>query len=314
MSEKQLFDVRNIVAGVNQIAPEEFAQLNCKLYKNADRFSDPRILLANLAVANKFSSSPYILQMNSFDRRMAYLQAITAKNLIKFNVPTFFVEGEMLKSCLNTEPPKVVDWSELKLPYETGIFIFPKNFLLFPDGTECGHLMWCRINPGVYQFVHNKMSFDKKTFLTFTSSLSGYNFHRLLNAPFEPETAMELYDFIESKQSNNAELLKLSESEQQFELKLNSLLFNLLLVMTNRETLVKTGERIGRHKKKSLDIWTPNIFGHNYQIKREYNSANSHLSGIKQKYHWRGGHWRTQHYGQANYLTKRIWIEPYMVL
>lgn len=313
MKETAFYDIHSILGGVKLLAPQEFAKLNCKIYKKTDSFADHRVLLANLAVAQRYTEEPLILQMPVFDKQMAYLQAITAQNLVKYNVPTYFVEPEMLKSCLNTEPPAVVDWSSMNLPFETGIFIFPKNFLLFPDGTECGHLLWSRLEKGMYSFKFDQMKFDEKSFLTLTSSYAGYNFHRLLNKPFEPEAPMELFDFIESKREKG-ELLKLSGSEKDFELKLNNLLFNLLLVMTMRETLVKKGERVGRHKKQQLEIWTPNIFGQNYRVQREYEAQNFNRSGIKQKYHWRSGHWKTQHFGQGNQFSKRIWIEPYMVL
>lgn len=312
MSSPASFNINQILNGIRELAPLEFARINSKIYKGVDRFSDFRHLLANLAIAKNLSALPVSHRMTEMDRQMMLLQSIAFDELTTKNVPTYFVEPSILKACLNTELNGVVDWAEMKLPFEAGIFVFPKNFLLFPDGGECGNLLWTRFKQKSYKFIQNSLKFEQPSFLMLTSSLKDYNLHRFLNQPYESSLPVELYDFIESKYQGD-ELLRLSQNEKEFELRLNNLLFNLLLVMTTRESVVKNGSRIGRQKnqkKNPKEIWLPNLVGSDYRIQRKYSDP-SQPSGISLVSHWRKGHWRIQHYGEQCSLSKRIWIEPY---
>lgn len=309
MSEQPFYNLNSILTGVRAIAPQEFDRLNRKIYRGVDKFADWRHLFANLATARKFCA--YLKAMPDFDRLMAVLQAIVYRDLDKTGVPLYFVEPALLKACLNTELTGTVDWNDMKLPFETGVFILPKNFLLFPDGSECGHLVWSRIPAGEVSFGGYPTLFQTPFFLMFTSSLGGYNLHRVLNAPYEAQLPLELYDFVESRKENSPELLMLSEDEKIFELKLNNLLFNLLKIMTSKESIIKEGTMLGRHKKGGFkSIWTPNLVGADYRIRR-ISENKSAPSGITQESHWRAGHWRLQHFGKNFSQEKEIWIEPY---
>ena len=50
-----------------------------------------------------------------------------------------------------------------------------------------------------------------------------------------------------------------------------------------------------------------------YLLGKEFSSSNAGAHGGHRRTHWRRGHWRRQHHGQANILTKRIWIKPQLI-
>lgn len=50
-----------------------------------------------------------------------------------------------------------------------------------------------------------------------------------------------------------------------------------------------------------------------YLLGQEFSSSNRAAHGGHRRTHWRRGHWRRQHHGQANSLTKRLWIKPQLI-
>ncbi len=97
-----------------------------------------------------------------------------------------------------------------------------------------------------------------------------------------------------------------------------SVVAQMLLMMTMRPDWTtpefqERKEKIKHGRVVRDALWQPNIYGAQYQVRREpaesYADGES-AAGTGKRFHWRRGHWRNQAHGEGRALRKFIWLEP----
>lgn len=56
---------------------------------------------------------------------------IVAEYLVDKNVPTFFIDRDLLQAVAILDPPDEFRWTELKLPFEAALVMLARGFLSF---------------------------------------------------------------------------------------------------------------------------------------------------------------------------------------
>jgi hypothetical protein len=302
--------------------PELVAIFNPRVYKNVDRFGDyklPAITYGSTLLAGK--SDPKLLNSTSFLK-----QLLTGSLWAKYGAPRFFVTEEIFRAAMMTDPPEKIDWKTLNLPFETAVFVFPRNLLHLPNGEgPCHFAIYSRIKPALYTVdlggLYHRIQYNDHTFTI--STFSQVHYYEYLTNYTQPYfVGMDIPNLCDSE-SSDADFLVLNQDEAQTNFLISKIIFNLLMIMNHRPQMVEMGERVKVHKKKhNSEIWTPNIIGKKYYVKgRVQNQTESF-----RRMHWRRGHWRKQPYGeyivmeQPNgnkshefIMFRDIWIEPCLV-
>lgn len=307
--------------------PKLWSRYVPKMYKRAEAWGDYELPGVVFSCAEIFSHT----KRSQIEDSKVFLKQLLMGHLWSSRgCPTFFVSKEMMQAAMATQPPAEVDWSKMNLPYEVGCFVFPKGMLQFPDDEgECHFGMWSRIRRGKYDLSHVKFEIDYHTESFTIDTFSGKNFYDYLTnyvVPFKPE------DTVDNLGDNFDPLaLHLTDTEARFSARLATIMFNLLLIMNMRPEYVESGAKVGRHKKRNVELWTPNIIGRRYVVKKTLSNG----TGEKRRMHWRRGHLRQQPFGPYTVETrsimneqtqqledkkirvykehKTIWIEPMLV-
>lgn len=304
--------------------PEIWAKYNPKFYKKVDQFGNyelPSVVFANAEVAA-------MLQNTALSSQVFLKQCVTGEIWAAYGAPRFFVTKEILKAAMMTQPPDEVDWSTMKLPFESAVFIFPRGVLFFPDNEgECHMAMYTRTRKQIYQLPSAKWEVDYKTESFTINSFSSVHYYDYLSnfvAPYSP-------GIINNLEIEDDFQVRLTDSEAEFNGVLAKIVFNLLLIMNERPDILERGVKVGTHKKRRCEMWTPNVIGRRFVVRREtYGKSDLHP-----RMHWRRGHWRQQPFGtykvepEVRHVSvnetvvvkqrrvfkefKNIWIEPMLV-
>lgn len=293
---------------VRDAFPEIYDRFNRKIFKNCDRFHDPRF--ASLS----FASVVGILQMRQLDAtpvasdNIAKMQAILGKLLLDYDNPTFFVEKSLLAACINTQPPDNLKWKELVFPFPALNFILPRGMLFFSDGSECQFITLARVARGEYQISPlNNINNPTEFCAVFSESANGFSVHQILaDAHFVAATE---FDPAKHQRPGDAFSLEMNRADHDTAVMLMQIGFNLLFAMAARPELIERGRKSGKHKKSGNEFWQPNIIGRNYRVIRKSGSGTHNSPQL----HWRRGHFRYQAYGKNYSKRKEIWIEPMQV-
>lgn len=268
-------------------ASEEWKILYPRVYQGVGGFGSPK------RVAETYYMAIHSV-MNTPATATAAMRAVycAACQAGENAFPTFFVDAQLLSAVLNTNPPSGVRWSEMKLPFEAGVFVLPRGSLRYIDGSEVNHLGWLRAREG------NGCCFGAGA--------------PIVNVPYDAfiiyalplnEDGTILYSTLDAKQRPYIDDSPLEESwrgtfdlpltsdDQGFLLLCRSLVFGLLMVMNARPSLISYGRREGKQSKKSQrEFWTPNVIGRGYRAQREHQGG-THASP---KAGWRRGHYTHQ--------------------
>lgn len=224
-----------------------------------------------------------------------------------------------------------INWSELPLPFEQGIFMLPKQSFIHPEAGDVAMIVWARFQPGEYQPpapgipVITKSEQSMNVLCLCPEKARWYqaildNDPPLLELrnPFDrspgeiPQLPMGLFD------------VTLTEKDTEFCEKMTTIALGTLLAMNARPELVERGKFIRRVTKadKIREFWTPNIIGRKYKLKREVPkiidgkfvyTTHEHGTHASPRMHWRRGHFRNQAHGAGRRERKTIWIEPTLI-
>jgi hypothetical protein len=131
-----------------------------------------------------------------------------------------------------------------------------------------------------------------------------------------PSDFSDYKGFSDDPSQYDNETLPTVEQEKVMVAAMNALTLQILLAITARPELVESGECVRKertkHGRTKLALWSPNIIGKSYVSGKA--CGNYTLDGGDgYRPHWRRGHFRKQHHGKANSLTKVIWLEPVLV-
>jgi len=103
------------------------------------------------------------------------------------------------------------------------------------------------------------------------------------------------------------------EADKAMTDRVSALMLKLLVVLNTRPNLVERGhcvrpQRLKRGRVKHRELWSPNLIGWRYQVKRS--GTQIHASP---RLHWRRGHLRNQPFGPGRRQRRLVWIEPVLV-
>lgn len=289
--------------------------LRRRVMHGVDGFGDEEVarvcLAANLAAA----ASPYA---DESTRRVAECAA----KLLEFRVPTLYLAPDLARSVLRTRPPLDLRWGELQLPFEAALMIPPKNLIRHREHGPVDFVGYARVRSGETVATPERTArFADDSFRVFTAlageprfptwqrTLTGDAAPTIGDCVFSPETSLLTEEVYESEFAQHVTL-----DDSEFLNTLVELTFAVLLAIVARPSLMRRGERRGRHKKSGLPVWTPNVVGRDYRVRSESDGAHPHPDGhARKRLHWRRGHFRLQPFGPGRTDRKIIWMEPVLV-
>ncbi len=287
---------------------EEWKILYPRIYQGAGGYGSPKRAAETYYMAIDWMTNNAAIAPAAF--RAIYCATCAAK---EHAFPLFFVDAQLLSAVLNTSTPSGLLWSEMKLPFEAGVFCLPRGALRYIDGSEVNHLGWLRARKGeAFRFSKHTptINADNDAFLTYAQVLNdvGTVLFSNLNADERPYIDdSEISDLWRGTFD-----LPLASGDDEFLRQCRALVFGLLLAMDARSQLVSYGRREGKQSKKNRrEFWTPNIIGRGFKVGRQ--SSGEKESHASPRLHWRRGHFRAQRHGTGLQQVKTIWLEPMLV-
>jgi hypothetical protein len=293
-AEKYKVSIGNMIGMMEKKDPTLWNYLYPRMYKDVDRFHDPRAFAMHSF--GLFES----IRKEGIDNVSKSVHDILFKICIlsHFNFPLFFVEKDLLHSVMQTTPPDVIDWLKMDFPFESITFVLPRGGIVVRPGVEIQYISIGRVRAGKYElappFQSNTVAVDAP-FLSITATDECVVTHtRVLSKPFIPGENYGVPDSLRSDKS----ILELEPANKDLNDTLTRVAFNLIFAMLARPRLVESGRKYSVHKKrKNVEIWTPNIVGKNYRYIKRSDASNG--TGTTRRIHWRRGHFRAQPYGHA---------------
>ncbi len=295
--------------------PEIFRLCYPKVYNGVGGFTSPKIIGGMIC-----SVISTVLDGRAGDNPSAYWSSYRpACQMVNQKMPMFFVTRELAQAAMATDYSDTVNWKQLELPFEAGVFVLPPGVLVHPVNGECGFIAWGRTSVGKEYRIKECGEYSP-------AAIPNANEFSLFTAAHEDKSAPWLYFTLTDRLSDGCpeeidirnivqQLPTLteeaSETDTQFTGRMVSLGLSLLLIMRCRPELVSSGglqRRVARGNK-TTEFWTPNIIGKSYRVKGERDSSGE-PSGSRRP-HWVRGHMRNQAHGERFSLRKVIWIEPY---
>jgi hypothetical protein len=299
-TNRERLNLSQVISGIKANYPD-FLKFYCRRrYKNVERFHDYRMVTAMLCACACTATS---LSMRAYKEtsELGLIAAIGAKN----DFPTYFVERDMFFAASATTPPNEIDWLTMHLPFDYMTFVLPKNTIRM-KGEEICCIQFTRGVKGNYFFpkanlpvvlANDYLMIDAYT----ESGMRLMRHHTKLYVP-----NLEYKNVAESVYESG-----LDGEESEILETLVQTVFNLIFAMAARPEYIESGHKIGNHKKSNSEIWTPNIIGRKYAVKKDLNcETGTHASP---RMHWRRGHFRQQAFGKGLTEHKIIWIEPMLV-
>lgn len=295
-------------------SPELWHRSCPRIIRGADSFGDFSVAATSIAVNLLVNSQP------AYNDHTTRRCAEVAVKLLDKNVPAFFLAPDFLRAALASNPPSNLRWSEINVPFEAAVLMLPVNFFVHPNYGSVDFVAFGRFKTGevvatperVAQFGHDQLTVftalkNEPNFPQQMRVLTGSESPTLGDAVFTAEQKFLGFEFYEN--APHAKYLTTDDDELMDDLM--RLVFCVLLAITARPSLIKRGQRVGRHKKSGLPIWTPNVVGASCRAPTDSETAEAVSS---KRLHWRRGHFRQQPIGsRENSQHKIIWIEPVLV-
>lgn len=244
--------------------------------------------------------------------------------LIKNEVPKFFIKEELLEALTKTDPPSDMLLNELIWARESMVFMLPRDFgvkyigscikfvalaLIEPQSTfECKYPL---LN-GVLRSITVDCKKQQVMMVSCVEEEDNLAYYHL-----NISTEKKLSDVCFGEIDYYGDVLGKEfagkfdkEKDTLIANKLSSLGLKLLIAINARPELVTMGGILKAREVRSnsikKELWSPNYIGRSF-----YHSEKSE-SNIHLRLHFKRGHFRCQHFGNGGMKTKVIWIEPYL--
>lgn len=323
-----------LVKAIEEILDKDFPELMKafypRVYENTGRYASPRSCAAMIANV--------VAEM----LRYGYHKAATAYRLLmpglsylcERRMPMFFLAPDLLEAVLRTDFDDDINWTELSLPYESGILILPKGALVHPEDGEVSMLIWARVakgdHPSPWPGIPRPVLPNDCFIILGACPEKMIWYDSILTANVRPVMRLHNLFYRESGQPvpavGKSSYLDsdLSEKDAEFLEKMGVVVFGTILAMNARPTLVEHGKLVKRVGKgdKAREFWSPNVIGARYKFKREVarvvegrfvTAQREHGTHASPRLHWRRGHYRNQPVGTGRKERKTIWIEPCLI-
>jgi hypothetical protein len=253
------------------------------------------------------------------------VEAMWAATLIKFGVPTYYITYDLAEALTKTTPVEVVDWTDMKLPFDAASFMLPKELFLHP-GEEgwVSFVSYTRNYGNTHVILPTpnpkntwELTSQNDTFNVIVRTNTGCTMHWTLDGTFKLIDFKEADEMVSmaagehhtSRDPNSV----FNDSDIDVMRKAVKLLFNIFLFMTSKPEMVEPAKLMKKLKAKDgerpVEYWAPHYIGRAYKLRRpSHKLGGTHASP---RGHWVSGFWREQAYGVERKLRKTLWIEPF---
>jgi len=308
---------------LEQHFPDILRRFYPRRYEGAGKYFSPKMVGTFLAAA-----CVDMIEIPTDRWSAAYRLLYPAlRYLIDKRMPLLFITPELLRAIQMTDFTDEIDWREMHLPYESGIFVLPRGSYKHPVHGECGFVVYTRNHSGIVpppwpglQLPEVQLPFDRfcfvalcwneEMFIWFESNLNAAQGSTVkIRNMFHVDDRSQ-YPMIPAFSKVD---LPLSEQDKEFLDGLGVIVFGTLLALTARPQLLTPARLIRQVRKKkraSIEWWVPLLIGKDYRLSDRKLPAGTHASP---RLHWRRGHFRMQAHGPHFSLRKQIWIEPVLV-
>jgi hypothetical protein len=309
-------EIKEIADSLARLYPGEWSKCYPRLYLDTgDNYVCSKALPAYLL------SSVY-MRDNGLIGEQAHADSVALREamlprLQAYRMPTYYISRTLLEAVLQSDLPEGTTWDSLSLPMPAGTIMLPRGVVSHPLKGDVGFICYASLPPAIGISKEN-------LFLLFFScpdqaQTISFNSSYLLLQPGEEVNSRAFDDFAAAaKNTMNVSYNEYFWSDEEkeklasFSAHVGNLLFRILLVMQACPKLLSKGQHTGKRNKRGREIWTPNIIGKDYAIKRSGPTSEG-SGGWNVRMHWRRGHLRQQPHGPNNSLRKTIWVEPMLV-
>jgi hypothetical protein len=285
--------------------PGLFKQFNPRIYRGIEKWCSPQYPGVHFAgtylnwqslSTSQGEQAYYDAGFNDEHIAIDQRNGLAAWKMAQFGMPTFFVAPDLAESLLLTDMADDIHWPDLKRPFDAGLFMLPKGFLLGADGRRYDWMAWAYLpkTAGHQGELLDQLFLYSGTPDPFIVAQTALGPERLLR-----EGPMQIDDTFEGIHDS----LQIMNTVAR-------LVLGLFIVMNTKPEFLEPGRRLSNQSKQSgNETWTPNVVGRKYILPRMPHDG-THASP---RMHWRRGHFRNQHFGKQNAETRIIWLEPTLV-
>jgi hypothetical protein len=291
-------------------------------YDNLGKFHSPKEVACALASA-VLSAAVTGASTNLIENTACRNQLLVACAVDKHDVPTFFVSGELLKACQQTNLPDDLTWVDIPFPHPGLVFVFERGAVPHPDGSDVPFIAMARfqtdeeVRHKAIPALKPRMGKGCLMTLTCIPDKSGDPFLYDLAMSEDSKMITDVSRAVAyDRHLEDIFAAPMAPDEEKANQALAVLGIKLLLLMNARPEQVSYGERrkivrhtVGKNETVTKEFWTPNIIGRDYRSP----AACPAESGRTVRLHWRRGHFTRQFHGPMRSLRKTIWIEPVLV-
>jgi hypothetical protein len=250
---------------------------------------------------------------------LQYGAYLTVSNLLRLEMPTYFVAPKLLDAVSQTDIPSSLTLQDFHWPLDAMLLVLPKGHYRLPNGRE----------PLFLAYSHNESAAERLTPPPMPAiSISGSNasFFSVMTSGSTVTHVLSLnglYDSVAAWGNSPTQHLEMSPDFSDAQISdpdrsansLQLLTVKLLLAISARPSLVATGQLIRqakvKHGRTKSGLWTPNIIGRGYLPRTE--SEDPAAPGSPKRLHWVRGHYRRQPSGpRETPRYETIWIEPFL--
>ena len=271
----------------------------------------------------------------------------TANQILEHKLPVFFVDVNFLSACDATNLPPQMTFEEIHWPLPALLLSYPVEWIQRRFGWPLAMAACCRTAGGniepcaifqrtldhdpqmgtqnpmcLFHFPHYQKDGNPTDYASRYPEAHPLGSLNTSDAQFEDCTAKERKFYNQVESGLGDALVDRPEGpthEQEIEMLngLTVLTAKVLLAMTHRPHLITMGSQTRKEKRHNgvLDkeaLWSPNLVGHGYQIKRSV-SAGGEGTHASPRMHWRCGHWHYVVHGKGRTQRKLDWFQPVLV-
>lgn len=307
---------RTLRQGVQEEHPELWSRIYPRVYNDIGGYGSPQDAATHMC-------EPLIAATWLGENTPPIHRALiaVAAELMKHNVPTYFVKRDLLDSLAATDYRDALDWVELELPHEAMLLMLPKGWLVTPEGHAMDWLVLARLTEGEEYHVPGIVP---RTRFTNTSLVCGGVawsvdtqawYHYAINAKEAP--TVRFAELPGTYASDTPMAVPELPGDDEFTRRMLTVALHVVLYMLALPDEVSRSKVVSRIKAKrdrpAKEFWSPNIVGFRYAIQREERAGGAGGEHASPRTHWRRGHWTRQAYGEGRKLRKTLWIRPVLV-
>ncbi len=292
-------------------------------------YQSPKSLVASLAMES--ASATLISQAKAVDMPLTHSLAVTSQ-LVKYGVPTYFVDRGLCEAVVNTEPPRGIQMADIKWPMPAMFFVLPDAFVQEQFGIKLANIRVAKFENNLEMIELDVMTpygaMPPIEFTVIKPPLLVITFHFFANGAEVPTnffmrlcldegTVDAQHDLMLSLSRMDGikvmEQTMTPEAEKIMTSKVGMFLIKLMLVMTARPNfMITAGECMRKAKlgKGRQAMWSPTFIGKGFRYQSKSKGTGT---GNSPAMHWRDAHFTHQAHGPGRTLRRVIWIEEILV-